>query len=170
MLKNIKLGIIKNLLFIIFIYSQSIAEDKISATPIINLENLQPTFEEINNNESISEQNSTFLKEKKIEKAPGNSIIKLNGLDKITAKKKELKLKIGEKKVFGSLEIQILNCGYVDSYKNKQLAAYMQVKDLSNLSEDRVFIFNGWTFSLDRNINPFDHAIYDVWLVDCANV
>ena len=65
MLKNIKLGIIKNLLFIIFIYSQSIAEDKISATPIINLENLQPTFEEINNNESISEQNSTFLKEKK---------------------------------------------------------------------------------------------------------
>ena len=91
-------------------------------------------------------------------------------MDKITAKKKELKLKIGEKKVFGSLEIQILNCGYVDSYKNKQLAAYMQVKDLSNLSEDRVFIFNGWTFSLDRNINPFDHAIYDVWLVDCANV
>ena len=32
---------------------------------------------------------------------------------------------------------------------------------------DQVFIFNGWTFSSDPSLTPFDHAIYDLQLLSC---
>ena len=45
--------------------------------------------------------------------------------------------------------------------------AYMQVKDLTKNENDKVFIFNGWTFSSDPHLTPFDHAIYDLQLLNC---
>ena len=41
----------------------------------------------------------------------------------------------------------------------------MQVKDLSKNDNEKVFIFNGWTFASDPNLTPFDHAIYDLQLL-----
>ena len=32
---------------------------------------------------------------------------------------------------------------------------------------DDVFIFNGWMFSSSPSIAPFDHPVYDVWLIGC---
>ena len=34
---------------------------------------------------------------------------------------------------------------------------------------EKVFIFNGWTFSSNPSLAPIDHAIYDIWLVSCDN-
>ena len=45
--------------------------------------------------------------------------------------------------------------------------AYMQVKDLTKNENEKVFIFNGWTFSSDPHLTPFDHAIYDLQLLNC---
>ena len=45
----------------------------------------------------------------------------------------------------------------------------MQVKDLTKGENEKVFIFNGWTFSSDPYLTPFDHAIYDLQLVNCYN-
>ena len=45
--------------------------------------------------------------------------------------------------------------------------AYMQVKDLSKNYNEKVYIFNGWTFSSDPALTPFDHAIYDLQLINC---
>ncbi|MDB2652928.1 DUF2155 domain-containing protein [Candidatus Pelagibacter bacterium] len=28
-------------------------------------------------------------------------------------------------------------------------------------------MFNGWMFSSSPSITPFDHPVYDVWLVKC---
>ena len=36
-------------------------------------------------------------------------------------------------------------------------------------SLEKVFIFNGWTFSSNPSLASIDHAIYDVWLVSCEN-
>ena len=46
----------------------------------------------------------------------------------------------------------------------------MQVKDLTKSENEKVFIFNGWTFSSDPTLAPFDHAIYDLQLLSCYNV
>ena len=94
----------------------------------------------------------------------------LIGLDKITAKSSEIIIDLKKTKKFGPLEIKILKCGKVKVNNKFNDVAYMQVKDLSKNDNDKVFIFNGWTFSEDPNITPFDHAIYDLQLVNCYKV
>ena len=37
----------------------------------------------------------------------------------------------------------------------------------TNKDNDEVFIFNNWTFSSSPTINPFDHPVYDIWLIKC---
>ena len=94
----------------------------------------------------------------------------LIGLDKITAKSVKLTINLDETKKFGPLEIKILKCGKVNINNKTDNVAYMQVKDLTKGEDEKVFIFNGWTFSSDPHITPFDHAIYDLQLINCFNV
>ena len=94
----------------------------------------------------------------------------LIGLDKITAKSNEIVVSINEAKKFGPLEIKILKCGKVKVNNKIDDVAYMQVKDLTKNEDEKVFIFNGWTFSSDPSLTPFDHAIYDLQLVNCFNI
>ena len=75
-----------------------------------------------------------------------------------------------EAKKFGPLEIKILKCSKVNVNNNLSNVAYMQVKDLTKNENEKVYIFNGWTFSSDPNLTPFDHAIYDLQLLSCYNV
>ena len=90
-------------------------------------------------------------------------------MDKITAKTKNIKIKIGETAKFGLLEIKALKCGMTNSLNNdkKESVAYIQVKDVSEGQNEKVFIFNGWTFASDPSLSPFDHAIYDLQLLSC---
>ena len=77
---------------------------------------------------------------------------------------------MGEIKKFGPLEIKVLKCGKL-KYKNKiDNVAYLQVKDSKDVDNEKIFIFNGWTFSSDPTLAPFDHAIYDLQLVNCNNI
>ena len=94
----------------------------------------------------------------------------LIGLDKITAKSNEIVVSINEAKKFGPLEIKILKCGKVKVNNKIDDVAYMQVKDLTKNEDEKVFIFNGWTFASNPTLTPFDHAIYDLQLVNCFNI
>ena len=160
------------LLIFINYYFYLVAEDKITTIPLINLENLDASFED----EDFEEQNITgneslILKEKKIKKAKGKSTkVNIVALDKITAKTSDIDLLLGETKKFGLLEIKALKCGNVKSQSEKEQAAYIQVKDLSDNLNNQVFVFNGWTFSSSTTLNPVDHPIYDLWLVSCENI
>jgi len=164
-----------NLLFFLFFFnffSVLYSEDKIKTIPLVNLENLEASFEnEESENQNILEKENLSLKEKKIKETENNSIrINLVALDKITAKTSDINLSIGETKKFGLLEIKALKCGNVKSQSEKEQAAYIQVKDLSNNLTNQVFVFNGWTFSSSTTLNPLDHPVYDLWLVSCENV
>ena len=155
------------ILFFSFL-SFSNANEKIIATPLINVEEIKPSFEEfVDENEIISlDQN---LKEKKNKKNLRSFQAILIGLDKITAKSSELVVNLDERKKFGPLEIKILKCGKVKVNNKIDSVAYMQVKDLTKSENEQVFIFNGWTFASDPSLTPFDHAIYDLQLLNCKN-
>jgi len=88
-------------------------------------------------------------------------------LDKISSKNTLLKLKNGELKKFKDLSIKSLKCKNSEFDDNPEITAYIQVRDLTNKNNDEVFIFNGWMFSSSPSIAPFDHPVYDVWLVKC---
>ena len=95
------------------------------------------------------------------------SFTEIKILDKISSKNTSLKLKNGELLKFKDLSIQSLKCKNSEFDDNPEITAYIQVRDLSNQNNDEVFVFNGWMFSSSPSITPFDHPIYDVWLVKC---
>ena len=88
-------------------------------------------------------------------------------LDKISSKNILLKLKNGELKKFKDLEIKSLKCKNSEFDDNPEITAYIQVKDLTYKNNDEVFVFNGWMFSSSPSIAPFDHPVYDIWLIGC---
>ena len=158
-------------IFLFFLYSFStLSEDKILSTPLINLKELKPSFEGVDKllNEEID---SGKIKEKKKKSSKTNILsAQFIGLDKITAKTLDITVNLGEVKKFGPLETKILKCGKLNLENKKVSVAYLQVKDLTENENEKIFIFNGWTFSSDPTIAPFDHAIYDLQLVSCNNV
>ena len=93
--------------------------------------------------------------------------IEIKILDKVSSKSNLLKLKIGEEKKYKNLLIKSLKCKNSEFDDNPEITAYIQVQDLTNKSNDEVFIFNGWTFLSSPTINPFDHPVYNIWLIKC---
>ena len=88
-------------------------------------------------------------------------------LDKISSKNTLLKLKNGDLIIFKDLSIKSLKCKNSEFDDNPEITAYLQVTDLNNANNDEVFSFNGWMFSSSPSITPFDHPVYDIWLVSC---
>ena len=88
-------------------------------------------------------------------------------LDKISSKNTLVKLKNGELITFKDLSIKSLKCKNSEFDDNPEITAYIQVKDLTDKKNNEVFVFNGWMFSSSPSITPFDHPVYDVWLIKC---
>ena len=93
------------------------------------------------------------------------TVIKI--LDKISSKNDTVKLKNKEEVLFKDLAIKSMKCSNSEFDDNPEIKAYIQVKDIKNENKDNVFVFNGWMFSSSPSIKPFDHAVYDIWLIDC---
>ena len=88
-------------------------------------------------------------------------------LDKISSKNFLLKLKNGEDTKYKDLIIKSLKCKNSEFDDNPEITAYIQVSDLTKKNNNDVFIYNGWMFSSSPSIIPFDHPVYDIWLVSC---
>ena len=88
-------------------------------------------------------------------------------LDKISSKNTLLKLKNGDLVSFKDLSIKSLKCKNSEFDDNPEITAYLQVRDLTKKDRNNVFVFNGWMFSSSPSIEPFDHPVYDIWLVKC---
>ena len=88
-------------------------------------------------------------------------------LDKVSSKTSQLTLNIQEEKAFENLLIKILKCKNSEFDDDPEITAYMQVQDVTIKSNDKVFVFNGWTFSSSPSISLFDHPVYDIWLTKC---
>ena len=88
-------------------------------------------------------------------------------LDKISSKNELIRLKNGEEFKYKDLSIKSLKCKNSEFDDNPEITAYIQVRDLTNKDKNDVFVFNGWMFSSSPSIAPFDHPVYDIWLVSC---
>ena len=177
-IKNMKLGKIKIFIFILFFFTFTYvyAVDTVETVPLINLEELSPTFEEDKDelekeDDLDSEVEDNEIDEKKNKVIKNDKLfINIRALDKITAKTSEIKLEIGEKKIFGPLEIKALKCQISENNKFIDTVVYLQVKDLSTKDNNQVFLFNGWTFVSSPTLRSIDHPVYDLWITSCENI
>ena len=95
------------------------------------------------------------------------SVTEIKVLDKISSKNILVKLNNGDETRHKDLTIKSMKCKNSEFDDNPEITAYIQVKDLSNKNKNDVFVFNGWMFSSSPSIAPFDHPVYDIWLVKC---
>ena len=106
---------------------------------------------------SNSEDNQSF----------SGKFLEIKILDKVSSKTSTVELKIGKEIEFKNLLIKSLKCENSKFDDNPEITAYIQVIDKTNTNNDEVFIFNGWSFSSSPSLKPFDHPVYDIWLMSC---
>ncbi|MFL2885237.1 MAG: DUF2155 domain-containing protein [Candidatus Pelagibacter sp.] len=94
-----------------------------------------------------------------------NTDIKI--LDKISSKNELIKLANNKEFIYKDLAIKSIKCTDSKFDDNPEVKAYIQVRDLTKKDRNNVFVFNGWMFSSSPSIAPFDHPVYDIWLVGC---
>ena len=111
--------------------------------------------------------NFPILEAKETKNQNVNTLVEINILDKVSSKNTILKFSLGEEKKFQNLLIKVLKCENSKFDDDPEITAYIQVKDLNISDNEKVFIFNGWSFSSSPTLNPFDHPVYDLWLSSC---
>tara|TARA_B100001996_G_scaffold67580_1_gene49211 strand:- start:307 stop:720 length:414 start_codon:yes stop_codon:yes gene_type:complete len=95
------------------------------------------------------------------------NFVQIKILDKVSSKNSILNLKIGKEKEFENLIIKFLKCKNSEFDDSPEITAYLQVRDITDKNNDKVFIFNDWTFGSSPSLRPFDHPVYDIWLNKC---
>ena len=93
--------------------------------------------------------------------------VEIKILDRVSSKTSQLSLNIEQETKFENLIIKILKCKNSEFDDNPEVTAYMQVQDITLKNNDKVFVFNGWTFSSSPSVSLFDHPVYDIWLIKC---
>ena len=88
-------------------------------------------------------------------------------LDKVNSQSDLIEIEVGSEYKFKNLSIRILKCKNSQFDDDPEVTAYMQVMDTVNKDDNKVFIFNDWTFASSPSIRPFDHPVYDIWLKKC---
>ena len=88
-------------------------------------------------------------------------------LDKVNSQSDIVEFEVGKEYKFKNLSINILKCNNSKFDDDPEVIAYMQVRDTVNKDENKVYIFNDWTFASSPSIRPFDHPVYDIWLKRC---
>ena len=99
--------------------------------------------------------------------SPKSNFAVLIVLDKVNSQSDIIEIDIGKEYIFKNLSINILKCNNSKFDDDPEVTAYMQVKDIVNIDENKVYIFNDWTFASSPSIRPFDHPVYDIWLKNC---
>ncbi len=96
---------------------------------------------------------------------PGNAV-KLQGLDKVTARVSVFEAAIGEKILFGTLEIIARRCERAPPEEPPESTVFLEIVELRR-GEARVTVFQGWMFASSPALNGLEHPVYDVWVLEC---
>lgn len=94
--------------------------------------------------------------------------VKLQSLDKVTARTMTFEAKVGSTVKFGSLYIKAQSCRKTSDMEQPEAAAFLQIWENPEEGEAQ-WVFSGWMFASSPGLSPIDHPIYDVWVLDCFN-
>ena len=165
---NIKNGVqrIKVIFGILFLSLQflfSVCAQNIEILPLINLNELEPTYEDevidqniendLKNNDFINSKNKNFVE----------SFATISLLNKITAEVKTINIKLKENYIYEELKIYVIDCYNSKSLEKVETAVYLNIYNEKSMNK----IFNGWMIKSLPSISSMEHPIYDLWVDDC---
>jgi hypothetical protein len=90
----------------------------------------------------------------------------LQGLDKITARTYTFEAPVDHTIGFGTLKVAVRTCRKRPPEYPPESAAYLQIIE-QRPEQEPVERFRGWMFASSPGLNPLEHPVYDVWVIDC---
>lgn len=93
-------------------------------------------------------------------------VVVLRALDKITARITEIELPVETEKRFGTLVINAKYCRTRPPIETPETFAYLEIDNVKR-SGERDRVFEGWMVASSPALNALEHAVYDVWVIDC---
>lgn len=94
--------------------------------------------------------------------------VKLQSLDKGTARTMTFDAKVGSTLRFGPLYIRVQSCQKSSPIDEPESAAFLQIWEVDT-DDNADWVFSGWMFASSPGLSPMDHPIYDVWVLDCLD-
>lgn len=105
------------------------------------------------------------------QKRPRYTAAVMQAIDKVTAETLRFEVKVGEPVRYKGLVLTVHACegtsgdeGYADSL------AHLEVQSEPEAINSRAAnhtVYRGWMSSGSPGLHPFEHSIYDVWLIAC---
>lgn len=93
----------------------------------------------------------------------------VRGLDKITARVRDIEAPVGVPVMFNSFEILVQTCDRRPPEETPETTAFIQVTE-HRIDGTLARIFSGWMYASSPSLNPVEHSTYDVWLIDCRTL
>ena len=97
------------------------------------------------------------------------TLVKLQALDKSTARTVTFQAKVGSTIQHGSLFIKTQACRKAPPLEKPESAAFLQVWEVPIGKKKSEWIFSGWMFASSPALSAMDHPVYDVWVLDCLS-
>ncbi len=97
----------------------------------------------------------------------------LRGLDKVTAETRDFEARAGEDVAFLGLTVSMKRCAKRPPERQPEVIVGMEIADRRSDGEggsgEAARIFSGWMFGSSPALNPLEHPVYDIWVLDCIN-
>lgn len=97
-----------------------------------------------------------------------NSVAVLQGLDKVTARIFTFDAPLDQPVPFGTLQITVRTCKKRPPEEPPESAAFLEINEAAR-GQDPTTVFSGWMFASSPALSALEHAVYDVWVIDCKN-
>jgi len=95
-----------------------------------------------------------------------NPVAAFSGLDKITGRITNFDVYVDETVQFGALQITPRVCYTRPPTETQRTSVFVEIDQVS-LRGTVSRIFTGWMFADSPALHAVDHAVYDVWLLEC---
>jgi hypothetical protein len=95
--------------------------------------------------------------------------VRLQGLNKVTARISTVEALLGTVMRFGNLEIIAKRCWKAPPEDQPENAALFDIWELKS-GEEPQKIFSGWMFSSSPALSALEHPVYDITVLACTNL
>ena len=93
----------------------------------------------------------------------------IGALNKVSGKVSKLIIEDDGEIFFGSLKIIAHTCKKSAPEEPLENKAFLEIWDIKYDQEHKK-VFSGWMFSSSPSISALEHAVYDVWIIDCSDL
>jgi hypothetical protein len=92
----------------------------------------------------------------------------LQALDKISARVTKFTVPFGQPIKFGTLVISVTDCRRNPPEESPETAAFVDIQELRPGATAVDKLFHGWMFASSPALDPLEHPVYDVWVLECS--